>query len=167
MIIRKTRDGSYWINDQRASSGDIVGVVGSCGGTAVSHFEADTCAGVFNAFCVSSTGEVDQVYSPESAAYAMSIASSAGDIIAARDARLRAEAEAANEAAKQAELSRPAQERRAARYRTEADPYVLAYLGYQIEIEAGAKSEAKRDAAKAAYLAVKAKIRDEIKDVTP
>jgi hypothetical protein len=53
---------------------------------------------------------------------------------------------------------------RAARYRTEADPHLLAYLGYQIEIEAGAKSEAKRDAEKAAYLAAKAAIRAAIPD---
>jgi hypothetical protein len=56
----------------------------------------------------------------------------------------------------------PASERRAARYRTEADPLLLAALGYMIEKEAGGAVDEKLAKAKLDYLAAKARIRAEI-----
>jgi len=55
-----------------------------------------------------------------------------------------------------------AQDRRAARYKAEADPLLLAAIGYQIEKEAGGSVDEKLAKAKADYLAAKAKIRQEI-----
>lgn len=61
-------------------------------------------------------------------------------------------------------------DRRAARYRSECDPFLIATYGYQIEIDAETdpvakgKLETKRDKAKGDYLTAKRKIREEIPD---
>lgn len=53
---------------------------------------------------------------------------------------------------------------RAARYKAEADPFMLAYFGYEIEKSTGKDVAEKQAKAKADYLAAKAKIRSEIPD---
>lgn len=64
----------------------------------------------------------------------------------------------------------PPADKREARYHEEADPFLIAIMGYQIEIDAETDQAAKaplqikQDKLKADYLAAKRKIRQEIPD---
>lgn len=56
-----------------------------------------------------------------------------------------------------------AEEKRCDQYKKRADPYLIAYVGYQIEVDNGDQSAiSKRDKAKSDYISIKNQIRQEI-----
>lgn len=89
MIIRKTRDGYFWLNNEKVSSTDVVSVIGELN-VVSDHFEANTEDNTATAFvCVNNI--VNQIKPTNELSLASSIALNAEAIIAARETRIEAE----------------------------------------------------------------------------
>ena len=164
MEVRKLRDGSWRINGKNYPAA----VVPFQAPAGVAFFDADTTSGVVRAFD-EQNGEVHQVAVVECIQVARSVASALPDIEAARAAaagpELTPEEQVKQNMAAMME-GRPAWQKRAIRYNMEADPLLLAVIGYQVEHEVDPKPATAQKLAKAKtdYLAAKAKIRAEILD---
>ncbi len=169
MEVRRLRDGSWRIDGKNYPKA----FVPFNAPDGVAFFDADTTSGVVRAFA-EKNGEVHQIAAAECILVARGVAYALPDIESARASALAA-AEVGAVAEMEAQAKRnilammegkPAIQRRSLRYNMEADPLLLAVIGYQIEHEADPKpaTAAKLSKAKADYLAAKAKIRAEVPD---
>jgi hypothetical protein len=164
MEVRRLRDGSWRIGGKNFKA-DWVPFSVPAG---VSFFDADTVTGVVRAFAERG-GEVHQIDAEECIQIARGIVYALPDIEAARDSeagKAKTLEEQMKENIDAMMEGKPAIQKRSLRYNMEADPLLLAVIGYQIEQEADPKAAtaAKLAKAKGDYLAAKAKIRAEVPD---